>query len=115
MSDSPKLSRAARSAIGRDGVQLIISAVSAFEITTKHRLGKLPEFGFIAADFPRALADVDHQPLQVSMEHASFAGALQHGHKDPFDRLLIAQARIERVPIISNEALFDEFGVERVW
>ena len=115
MSDSPKLSRAARAAVERDGVRLIISAVSAFEITTKHRLGKLQEFGFIAADFPRALTEFDHETLQVKLEHAALAGALPHPHKDPFDRLLIAQARIEGVPIVSNEALFDEFGLERVW
>jgi len=115
MSDSPKLSRVARSAIAGDGARLIVSVVSGFEITTKYRLGKLPEFGFIAADFPRALAELDHETLGVSMEHAALAGALPHPHKDPFDRLLIAQARVERVPLVSSEQVFDGFGVERIW
>lgn len=110
-----KLSAAARAAIGRQGADLLISSVSAFEITTKYRIGKLPEFAAMARDFPAILDQLDHSPLPVSLAHAALAGALDHPHGDPFDRLLIAQARIERVPIVSNEALFDEFGVERIW
>jgi PIN domain nuclease of toxin-antitoxin system len=49
------------------------------------------------------------------MAHAVRAGALPFAHGDPFDRLLIAQAQIERVPLLSNEKLFDAFGVERIW
>jgi PIN domain nuclease of toxin-antitoxin system len=115
LAENPKLSRAARAAIEDDANHLLISSVSAFEITTKYRLGKLPEFAAIAQDFPAILAEREHDPLPVSMAHAALAGALDHPHKDPFDRLLIAQAKIERVPIVSNEALFDEFGVERIW
>lgn len=110
-----KLSATARAAIGSEAADLLISSVSAFEITTKYRIGKLPEFAAIAHDFPALLDQLDYSPLPVSMAHAALAGALDHPHGDPFDRLLIAQARIERVKIVSNEALFDRFGVERVW
>jgi PIN domain nuclease of toxin-antitoxin system len=112
---NPKLSAAARAAIAEPANELLISSVSAFEITTKYRIGKLPEFAAIARDFPAILADLDHSPLPVSMTHAALAGALDHLHGDPFDRLLIAQARVEHVPIVSNDKLFDDFGVERIW
>ena len=110
-----KLSATARAAIGSEAAILLISSVSAFEITTKYRIGKLPEFAAIARDFPAVLDQLDYIPLPVSMTHAALAGTLDHPHGDPFDRLLIAQARIERVPIVSNNSLFDGFGVERIW
>ena len=115
LDSNPKLSAAAHAALADPASELLISSVSAFEITTKFRLGKFPEFAAIARDFPAMLADLAYGPLPVSMAHAALAGALDHAHGDPFDRLLIAQARIEGVPIVSNEKLFDEFGVERIW
>jgi PIN domain nuclease of toxin-antitoxin system len=115
LDNNRRLSPAAREAIASPAAELLISSVCAFEITTKYRIGKLPEFAAIARDFPAVLADLDHTPLPVSMAHAALAGALDHPHKDPFDRLLIAQGRVERVAIVSNEAVFDGFGVERVW
>lgn len=115
LANNPKLSVTARAAIADPAAELLISSVSAFEITTKHRLGKLPEFATVARDFPAILADLEYSSVSVRMAHAALAGALDHPHKDPFDRLLIAQARIERVPIVSNEKLFDDFGVERIW
>lgn len=110
-----RLSATARAAVSAPDNALLISSVCVFEVATKHRLGKLPEYGVIAAEFLTTLGDLDHSPLPVSMKHASLAGALAHPHKDPFDRLLIAQALVERVPIVSNETLFDDFGVERIW
>lgn len=115
LDNNPKLSATARAAIGDPANELLISSVSAFEIATKYRLGKLPEFAVIARDFPAMLVDFEHDVLPVGMAHAALAGALTHPHKDPFDRLLIAQAKIEGVPLVSNEKLFDEFGVERLW
>lgn len=112
---NPKLSAAASAALADRANELLISSVSVFEITTKYRLGKLPEFAVIAGDLLAILAGLDHSPLSVSMAHAALAGAIDHPHRDPFDRLLIAQARIERVPLVSNEKLFDGFGVERIW
>jgi PIN domain nuclease of toxin-antitoxin system len=113
--DSPRLSRRAREAIASEETEKLVSAVSAMEITLKYRLGKLGE----AAPFVRGgnlvLDGLDFTPLSVTMEHGSVAGGLDIPHKDPFDRLLIAQARVERVPIVSNEAAFDAFGVERIW
>jgi PIN domain nuclease of toxin-antitoxin system len=113
--DSPWLSIRAREALADPDAEVIISAVSIFEITLKHRLGKLAEATPFVLHHQHMLAGLAWTPLPVSMEHAAAAGALDIAHKDPFDRLLIAQARIERVPIVSNEALFDACGAERIW
>jgi PIN domain nuclease of toxin-antitoxin system len=113
--ESPRLSAAAKAAIDTDENELLISAVTAIELATKYRLGKLDQ----AAPFMMAgqvvLSGLDWTPLPITFEHASLAGSLDIPHKDPFDRLLIAQARIERVPLVSNEKAFDRFGVERIW
>ena len=111
--DSPLLSEAARAAIAEGDV--LVSAASAWEIATKFRLGKLPSAGRMAQSFAAEVAAEGFVPLAVTLDHAALAGDLDIPHKDPFDRLLIAQARIERVPLVSNERLFDGFGVERVW
>ncbi|MEA3062487.1 MAG: hypothetical protein QOJ94_2268 [Sphingomonadales bacterium] len=111
--DSPRLSEAARAAIA--GNEVLVSAASAWEVTTKFRLGKLPSAERMARAFAAEVAAEGFNPLPVTLDHAALAGTLDIPHKDPFDRLLIAQARIERLPLASNETLFDGFGVERIW
>lgn len=115
LADSPRLSAQAKAVIGQAGNRLLVSAVSAYEICAKHTLGKLPEAAALAADFEGELALLDADWLPISPAHAIAAGKLDPSHRDPFDRLLIAQAMIERVPLVSNEAVFDGFGVERIW
>ena len=115
LSDHSKLTSAARKAIAEESNEILVSSVSAFEITTKYRLGKLPEFAEIASEFPALLTLIDHVPLPITIDHAALAGSLDTPHKDPFDRLLIAQALVEGVPLVSNEKLFDDFGVQRIW
>ena len=85
------------------------------EITTKHRLGKLPEAGRLAADWDRTLSHLRTTSLPISMGHAAEAGKLPFSHGDPFDRLLIAQAMLEDAYLVSNEKLFDDFDVQRLW
>ena len=85
------------------------------EIFTKYRIGKLPEAGLIVENWDLAIAPPGFLSLPISLEHARRAGNLDIPHKDPFDRILIAQAQIENVPLLSNEKLFDSFGVERIW
>lgn len=113
--DSPRLSAAAREAISSPDNEKLVSAISAMEITLKQRLGKLAEATPFLRNGTLAISELDHVVLPVSIEHASLAGSLDIPHKDPFDRLLIAQARIEGIPFVSNEKLFDNFGVERIW
>lgn len=115
LEDSPRLSARARSAIGDEANEKIVSAASAFEITTKHRLGKLPQAAVLLPDLEGKLAPFGFALLSITTAHAALAGSMDIAHKDPFDRLLIAQALVEGVPLVSNEALFDGFGVERIW
>lgn len=115
LNEDARLSRPARDAIADPANEVLVSAASAMEVTTKHRLGKLDEAGALATDFATVIRAADYQPLPVTVRHAAQAGALPFAHKDPFDRLLIAQARVEGVPLVSNERLFDAFGVERIW
>ena len=85
------------------------------QVTTKYRLGKLPEAGLLADDFAGVLATLGFAELPISVAHAATAGSLRIDHKDPFDRLLIAQAQVENVAFASNETIFDGFGVRRNW
>ena len=112
--DSPRLSRRARAFVG-DADTIFVSAVSAMEVCTKHRLGKLPEAVLIAHEFGLRIAAAHLTELPLTVRHGQFAGNLNIAAKDPFDRMLIAQSILEGIPLVSNEAIFDDFGVNRVW
>lgn len=115
LEDNRKLSSAARDAVSDEANEVLISAATAMEITTKHRLGKLPQAGRLAADWEGTLSHFRTTPLAISIKHAAEAGKLPFAQGDPFDRLLIAQAQIENAVLVSNEKLFDGFGVDRLW
>jgi len=85
------------------------------EVATKFRIGKLPHAALLAQDFEAIIADQGFAELPITVRHARAAGELNIAHKDPFDRLLIAQAQAEDMVLISNEALFDDFAVKRLW
>jgi PIN domain nuclease of toxin-antitoxin system len=115
LNDSPRLSQTARAALLDPEAEILVSAVSAMEIFTKYRLGKLPEAVDLVTGWDEIMAPPGYMPLAITMEHARRAGALAHPHGDPFDRLLIAQALCDGLALVSNEKLFDSFGVERLW
>jgi PIN domain nuclease of toxin-antitoxin system len=92
-----------------------VSAASVWEITTKARLGKLPRAADVAADVPACIESQGFVALPITVRHAQRAGALRGPHRDPFDRMLIVQAQAEGVPIASNESVFDDYGVTRLW
>jgi PIN domain nuclease of toxin-antitoxin system len=115
LSDDPSLSRRARAIIAETGNVLIVSASSAWEVSTKVRLGKLPTAVDLVSDFSGRVEREGFQLLSISPEHAIRAGLLPGPHKDPFDRMLIGQAQAENVPIVSNETLFDSYGIRRLW
>ena len=112
----PKLSRRARNAVD-DEVEnsVVVSAASAWEITTKYRIGKLPDAQAVADDVSGAVAAEGFDELAISMRHAQRAGNLVGRHRDPFDRMLIAQAMLENLTLVSNERGFDAYGVKRLW
>ena len=109
------MSQSARKAIGDEENDVLISAASAWEITTKHRLGKLPEAGDISVDVGGEIARQGFEEMPITVEEASRAGSLPGPHRDPFDRLLIAQALSRNLVLISVEPLFDRYGVRRLW
>lgn len=115
LADDPSLSAGARRLIGRSGNSVLVSAVSAWEIGTKVRLGKLPGAEELAADFAGWLARERFEQLPISVEHGIRAGLLAGAHKDPFDRMLAAQSQAENLPVVSNDAVFDAYGVRRLW
>jgi len=109
------LSTTARAAIADSANEVFVSAASAWEIGTKHRIGKLPGVGPLVAAFPAAIADQGFQPLPITLRHGQLAGTLPGPHRDPFDRMLIAQSMLEDLVLVSNETVFEPYGVKRLW
>lgn len=113
--DPDKLSPKARSLLEAFATEVLVSAASAWEIATKVRIGKLPGAAMFAAELPERLERMGFEPLAVSLEHGQRAGSLPGSHRDPFDRMLIAQAQAENLSLISNEHIFDAYGIRRIW
>ena len=115
VADSRRLSTTAYDTIFDVTNTVYVSAASAWEIATKHRIGKLPELDELALDIAGAIASQNFEELPVTIEHAVRAGSLPGLHLDPFDRMLIAQAISRDLLLVSNEQLFDRYGVRRLW
>lgn len=109
-----KLSRDALAAIGAGG-EILASAVSAFEIATKHRQGKLEYDTPLSDRFSWSIAELGFKPLSVDCSHAERAGALAGSHKDPWDRLLTAQAQLEEVPLVTADRRIAAWDVHIIW
>jgi len=109
------LSLAARQAIANEDNPVAVSAASAMEVVTKFRIGKLPQAALLAQDFEAVIAAQGFAELPITVHHARLAGQMTIAHKDPFDRLLIAQAQAEDMVLVSNEVMFDGFAVKRLW
>ena|SRR5438874_12321017 len=109
------LSAEARAQVGDEANSVYVSAASAWEVSTKIRLGKLPGAEFLATDFVRHVLGQGFVGLDITLDHAQRAGNLPGPHRDPFDRMLIAQAQAESLALVSNETDFDVYGVTRVW
>ncbi len=113
--DDPKLSRKARFVLSSLESEVFVSAASAWELSTKVRIGKLLGFEAFTAEFPARIQALGFSELAIQVEHGQRAGLLPGNHKDPFDRMLIAQAQAENMPIVSNERVFDAYHVRRIW
>lgn len=112
---SVKLPTQVRDAVALEDTEILVSAASAWEIATKHTLGKLPEADAWADDISGTISRQGFSTLDISMKHAEVAGRLPLHHRDPFDRMLIAQGLSEGLTLVSNESLFDQYGVTRLW
>lgn len=115
LSGDGKLPATIRRLIGRDDSHIYVSAASAWEIATKVRLGKLPGAAAVLSDLEGELIRQKFQPLSISFEHAVLAGSFGFSHRDPFDRMIAAQALKERLPVLSGDEALDQFGIERRW
>ena len=105
----------ARNAISDLSNEKLVSAASAWEITTKYRVGRLPEASRLAQNIAGAIAEQGFEELPITVDDAARAGALPGPNQDPFDRMLIAQALNHNLTLVSNETLFDSYGVQRLW
>jgi len=114
VTNDPSLSSRARTNIARSE-EVIVSAASAWEMAIKVSLGRLSSAIDLVNDFESALARDGFQALVITPAHGLRAGSLPGPHKDPFDRMLIAQAQAENLAIVSNDTVFDHYGVRRVW
>jgi PIN domain nuclease of toxin-antitoxin system len=114
--DDPQLSPAARKAIGDDSNAVCVSAASAWEILTKQRRGKLPGLpADLVSSYSGLLAEDGFQPLAISTAHALLAGNHPAEHRDPFDRMLAAQAEIEGAVLVTRDPAFGQFEVRTLW
>ncbi len=109
------LSRKARTAIRDEDNTIFVSAASAWEITTKAGLGKLPGAAAVSSDVVGSVSSQGFSSLDITLLHAQRAGRLPGEHRDPFDRMLIAQAQLEDLTLVSNDSVFDAYGVSRLW
>ena len=115
LADSGRLSKTARRAIADDTNEIAVSAASAWEIATKVRIGKLPGAEVLARDIAGHIARQGFEELAVSVTDAERAGHLPGPHRDPFDRMLIAQALAHDLAMVSIDPVFDRYGVARLW
>ena len=111
--DSPRLSEGARAAIAEPRNAVLASVVSGYEIAYQQRLGKLP--AEIPEDLPRALRDARVRSQELTLGEAIAAGRLPGPHRDPWDRLLIAQAMAGGLTVITLDAVFRDYGVPICW
>ena len=110
-----RLSKMARDLIADEENRIFVSTASAWEITTKVRIGKLPGAVDVAADFAACVTAQGFSELVIGLADGIRAGSLPGPLRDPFDRMLIAQAQAHDLQLISNEADFENFGIKRLW
>jgi len=109
------LSKIAAEIIQDEGNIILVSAASAWEIATKVRIGKLPGAEAFENRFLDAISDAGYVLIGIEVVHTLHAGRLVGKHKDPFDRIIAAQAIMLGIPVISSDAKLDYFGVRRIW
>jgi len=108
--DNARLSDKALVIIADTNAPLFVSAASAYEIMYKYQLGKLPEYEYVAENYFDVLGRLGVNELPISAQHAHFAGKFEWTHRDPFDRLLAAQAATDSLTLITNDPAFQELS-----
>jgi PIN domain nuclease of toxin-antitoxin system len=108
--DDTRLSNPAKKALADTSAPKFVSAASAYEVMNKYRLGKLPEYKYVAENYFDILLEVGVDELTISTRHTHFAGKFEWTHRDPFDRLLAAQAFTDNLTLITNDPVFHELS-----
>lgn len=113
--DAPELPKKARTAIADQRNQCLLSLANCWELAIKASLGKLELPRSIERFVPEQLAANGFQSLAIELRHVAKVVSLPFHHRDPFDRLLAAQAIEEKCPIVSADPVFRKYGVTRIW
>lgn len=113
LTENPRLSRAAHSAIADPHNPAFASAASGYEIANKQRLGKLS--GKIAQDLPGALREARIPILALTLDHTIAAGLLPGPHRDPWDRLIMAQAMVDELTVVTIDPVFRNYAMPVWW
>jgi PIN domain nuclease of toxin-antitoxin system len=113
--DPTRLSPAATTALQDPANELFVSAATVWEVAIKTALGKLTLSSSYRDWMNQAIADLGLSVLPVTVDYAAAQAALPLHHRDPFDRLLIAQAMTEGIRVVSSDVQFDAYGINRVW
>lgn len=112
---SPKLSRRAKAAVAKATNQCLVSVASGWEIAIKVSRGQLRIDAALDRFLPEQLALNGFQPLAIDFKHTARVARLPFHHRDPFDRLLVAQAIEEELTVVTADAVFAQYGVKRLW
>lgn len=115
IADHPNLSADARQIIADGDNEVYFSTVSAWEIAIKTRTGRLELPRDLEGFVTDQVARNAFQVLPVSLAHALHVHTLPDHHRDPFDRMLVAQSRVEKLPVVGRDRHFEAYGVEMVW
>jgi len=110
-----KLTDRVRSVFEDPEAELLVSIATPWEMAIKAGIGKLENGAEILDDFENRVTASGYRILETSIQHTIRSGYLPRHHKDPFDRLLIAQALDLNIPILSRDEIFDRYGVQRIW
>lgn len=110
-----RFSRELRQRLGQPEQDVFVSAASAWEIATKVRIGKLDVPKMLLRDFAQAVDSLGFLPLPITLRHGADAGQMRSSHRDPFDRILAAQAHAEGFDLVSCDPAFEVLGVKTLW
>jgi PIN domain nuclease of toxin-antitoxin system len=109
--ETSRISKKALAALGSDGLEPVVSAVTIWEAAIKRGLGKLESPGDLLPQLEGAGVEL----LPITARHADLVASLPLHHRDPFDRLLVAQATLEELPLVSDDAMLRRYEIEVVW
>ena len=110
-----RLSAVAVDILSDPSTTLVVSSASAWEIATKHRLGRLTGARAVVHGYSAHLERLGVEELPIRADHAILAGSLGGEHRDPFDRMLAAQALIETIPIVTGDKALSDLGAPTIW